>query len=374
MNFHSKSFVEALAVTADVVRPDELDPSLIATWQSLRSERSWYASPFYDPYFTLAVGAVRKDARVAIFEAGGVVVGFLPYHAVGRSVAKPIGSSISDYHGAILRRGLSPTDPTLLASAGIAAYDFNHLPAEPGALSPCLRAGGTSPVMGLEGGYDAYLASRGAEFERRQAPQRRKARKLAREFGEVRFLFDSDAEADFATHARMRDDLYRAKGLRVRFGTGWEGEVFAQLRTLRGASLRTVLNVLIAGEEMVAAHFGMISNGILHWWFPAYDTRAAKCSPGLSLIEACAAGAAGQGVAAIDFGRGDEDYKKHYATREVSLLAGSIVRPGTYAGVVRHVGEHTLGPIEKALPQSLVTYPRRIADRLVTGVRIPRIG
>ena len=374
MNYHSASFATAAIVTADVVRPEELDHSLLAIWQTLRAERPHYSNPFYDPHFTLAVGAVRKDARVAIFEAGGEVVGFLPYHDVGRAIAKPIGGHINDYHGAILHRDFSPTDPALIAAAGIAAYDFNHLPAEPGMESSTLRAGGASPVMDLTGGYDAYLVARGAEFDRRQAPQRRKLRKLAREFGEVGFLFDSQAEIHANEHARMRNDLYRAMGLRIGFGTGWEGEVFALLRALPCESLRTVLSVLTAGGEVVAAHFGMVSTGMLHWWFPAYDARAAKCSPGCSLLEACAAAAADQGVVAIDFGRGEEGFKRHYATHAVPLLAGSVARPATLAAAIRTFGHRTIGPLEKALPSPLGTYPRRIADRLVTGVGIPRIG
>lgn len=374
MNYHIASLAQHAAVTAEVVRPDELDANLLSEWQALRCERACYASPFYDPGFTLSVGTVRGDARVAVFSAGGAIVGFLPFHRVGRSIAKPIGGHINDYQGAILRSDIDHADPELLAAARLSAYDFNHLPAELAAKSATVWDGGTSPVMELEGGYDAYLALRGADFHKRQAPQRRKLRKLEREFGEVSFLFESLDEAHVAAHRRMRDELYESMGLKGRFATDWQGEVFAQLRQMKGGTLRTALSVLSAGGEVVAAHFGMISMGVLHWWFPAYDARAARCSPGLSLLEYCADEAEAQGVTAIDFGRGDEAYKKHYATRDVPLLAGSITRPATLAAAVRTMGQRTLGPIERRLPSSLSPFPRRIADRLVTGVGIPRFG
>ncbi|WP_369026005.1 GNAT family N-acetyltransferase [Qipengyuania sp. RANM35] len=374
MNYHSTSFGNGLTVTADVVRPAELDPALLSAWQQLRAGRSCYSSPFYDPAFTLAVGAVRMDARVAIFTAGGEVVGFLPFHRVGRAIAKPIGGHINDYQGAILRRDIDHSDPALLSAAAIAAYDFNHLPAEFAARSATVRGGGTSPVMDLAGGYAAYLASRGKDFHKRQAPQRRKLRKLEREFGTTTFVFDSMDQAHLSAHTRMRNELYLSMGMKAQFAKGWQGEVFAELRRAKAGTLRTTLSILCAGGEPVAAHFGMISLGVLHWWFPAYDARASRCSPGLSLLEACAEQAQAEEVFAIDFGRGDEAYKKHYATREVQLLAGSFTRPATLASAVRTVGQRTLDPLERRLPKSLNSYPRRIADRLVTGVGIPRFG
>jgi CelD/BcsL family acetyltransferase involved in cellulose biosynthesis len=67
--------------------------------------------------------------------------------------------------------------------------------------------------------------------------------------------------------------------------------------------------VLLAGEKLVAAHFGLRSRRTLAWWFPVYESAFAAYSPGTILCLELARALGEQRLSLIDLGKGDEDYK-----------------------------------------------------------------
>ncbi|MGO4431008.1 GNAT family N-acetyltransferase, partial [Streptomyces sp. MCAF7] len=56
------------------------------------------------------------------------------------------------------------------------------------------------------------------------------------------------------------------------------------------------------------------------------DTAFAKYSPGLVLHLRMAEGAAAQGVAYLDLGRGEKEYKNSLKTRDLSVSEGWVTR------------------------------------------------
>jgi CelD/BcsL family acetyltransferase involved in cellulose biosynthesis len=355
-----------------VVTPQELDTHSIERWEQLRESNRTYASPFYSPHFAIAVGKVRCDAQVAIFEHEGRIVGFLPFHRVRSRIAKPIGGHFNDYHGAILEPGFSLADPALLASAGLDAYDFDHLPSHFGAGSQLTDSSQTSPQMDLGSGYDKCVAAKGESWKRGQRDMARKLRKMERELGPLHFEFASKSEDLFSQHIEMRNALYRRMGLRADYCTGWEGDVLRGLRTADSGSFRGALSVLFAGSQPVAVHFGLVSRGVFHWWFPAYDLAAQRYSPGLQLIDYCARQAAAEGISVIDFGKGEDRYKALFADRSIQMLKGSVCRNGSFAAFARTGHAAVLRFAEQILPKPLDSYPRRSVERLWTGATLPR--
>lgn len=359
---------------ATLVTPQELDAECIRRWERLRAGDPAYASPFYSPHFARAVGEVRRDAHVAIFEQEGQIVGFLPFHRVRQRIAKPIGGHFNDYHGAILAPGLALCDPGLLESAGIEAYDFDHLPSQFGSGTESVDTGQTSPQMDLRGGYDQCVAAKGDSWKRGHRDMARKARKMERELGPIRFEFASGSADMFELHAAMRNALYRRMGQREDYCIGWEGEVLRGLRQAAYPEFRSVLNVLFAGSLPVAAHFGLVSRGGLHWWFPAYELAAQRYSPGLQMIDHCARHAAGEAIAVIDFGKGNDRYKSLFADHSVPMLKGSACSKGSRAARARAGSARLLALVERILPEPVRFYPRRSVERLWTGTVLPRLG
>ncbi len=357
---------------ASLVTPQELDADCIRRWEQLRASNSVYSSPFYSPHFTLAVGAVRRDTQVAIFEHHERIVGFLPFHRVRAGIAKPIGGHLNDYHGAILEPGLLLAEPGLLSSAGIDAYDFDHLPANLGTGSHVTDNAQASPQMDLGHGYDRCIGAKGESWKRGQRDMARKLRKMERELGPLHFEFASDSDDMFNLHAAMRNALYVRMGLRPDYCTGWQGEVLRGLRTADSPDFRSVLSLLYAGSKPVAAHFGLFSGGVLHWWFPAYDLAAQQYSPGLQLIDHCARQATSESISVIDFGKGDDRYKTLFADRSVPMVKGSICRSGSFAERARDGQVTLLNLAERILPAAINTFSRKAVERLWTGTALPR--
>lgn len=357
---------------ASIVTPQELDVDCIRRWEHLRATNAIYSSPFYSPHFAIAVSKVRRDARVAIFEKHGEIVGFLPFHCVRTGIAKPIGGHFNDYHGAILDPGLTLADPDLLQSAGLDAYDFDHLPSHFGPGLQLTDTSQASPQMNLSNGYNSCIAAKGESWKRGQRDLARKLRKMERELGPVRLEFSSESEDLFNRHAEMRNTLYLRMGLRADYCTGWEGEVLRSLRTADSPGFRSVLSIFFAGSQPVAAHFGLLSGDVFHWWFPAYDLAAQRYSPGLQLIDHCARQAAIEGVSTIDFGKGDVRYKALFADHSVPMLKGSACRGGSFAARARASQATILGFAERMLPAAIKAYPRKSVERLWTGAALPQ--
>jgi CelD/BcsL family acetyltransferase involved in cellulose biosynthesis len=356
---------------ASLVSPQELDAASIRRWEQLRETNSIYASPFYSPHFAIAVGKVRRDAQVAIFEQDGRIIGFLPFHRVRGRVAKPIGGHLNDYHGAILEPGRALTEPGLLKAAALDAYDFDHLPLQFAHGMQSADASLASPQMDLSAGYEASIAAKGDSWRRGQRDMSRKLRKMEREIGAIRCEFSSESDEAFEMHVEMRNTLYRRMGLRADYCIGWQGEVLRGLRNAGSPGFRSALSVLYAGDEPVAAHYGIVSSGVLHWWFPAYDLRVQRYSPGLQLIDHCARQAAIEGISTIDFGKGDDRYKALFADRLIPMVKGSACQQGSFAARARAGHAAILGFAERVLPASINAYPRKSVERFWTGTALP---
>ena len=59
-------------MTAQTLHPAELSLVDIAAWRALCAAEPAYANPLMGPDFALAVGEVRGDTRVTVFEASAV--------------------------------------------------------------------------------------------------------------------------------------------------------------------------------------------------------------------------------------------------------------------------------------------------------------
>ena len=75
---------------------------------------------------------------------------------------------------------------------------------------------------------------------------------------------------------------------------------------------------------MLAAHFGIRSGGVLHWWFPVYDPQFATFAPGWILLRELIGAAPDLGVTRIDLGRGDDEYKRRAKTGDTIVCQGLV--------------------------------------------------
>lgn len=353
------------------LHPAELDADLTGLWKSFCQGNALYRSPFYWPQFTRAVADARDDVRIALFEDRGEVVGFLPYHRTRGGAGKPIGGQLNDYQGPILAPGAMVEPLVLLQAAGLSSYDYNHLPASFGRLAAQASGRSISPQMNLAQGYAAFVARKDAGWTKARREMRRRARKAEQEYGPIRFTFHDPDDALYRRHVAMKNALYQRAGTRFRLRSDWIGEVLAALRHHAEPEFAGVMTTLHAGERLLAAHFGLRTAQVWHWWFPSYDLAASRLGPGISLVDHCAMAAPEHAIELIDFGRGDGHFKLLFADQHVELCEGAITQPGSLAELVRR-GTRSLVSAAERLPLGHYgTVPRRAAARFVSGVALP---
>ena len=368
--FSSARIESAQPLRGRVLLPADLGADLVALWKQFCEADPLYQSPFYRPQFTLAVAPSRPDARVAVLEQGSNVVGFFPFHMTRGGVGKPIGGHINDYSGPILAPAVAVSGDALLGAAGLAAYDYNHMPSAFAELTRGAFGSDISPQMDLADGYEAYVARRDLSGTKAQKEFRRLHRKTESEIGPIRCAFHDPSDAVYRQLVAMKDRQYAHMGIGTGMAAGWVGEVLDRLRHTEEPDFAGVTSTLHAGDQLIAAHFGLRTAGLLHWWFPAYDLSCSKLRPGINLVNQCAMQACKFGIRTIDFGKGKEVYKLHFADRHVALSEGSIVIAGSLAAVLRR-GSEVLVSMANQLPLGrFQSYPRRAITKLVSGVAL----
>ena len=93
-------------VRATVVRPGELGEPELARWRDLQAAQLEQANPFLTAGFARVVDQVSDRARVAAFEDGSTIVGFLPFELSVRGVGTAIGRKLNPRQGLVHESGL----------------------------------------------------------------------------------------------------------------------------------------------------------------------------------------------------------------------------------------------------------------------------
>ncbi|MGG8409268.1 GNAT family N-acetyltransferase [Streptomyces sp. 12297] len=315
----------------DVMHPADMSAADVALWGELRAGTAAVANPFMSPEFCRAVGSVRPGARVAVVRQDGEPAGFFPFERGRWGRGRAIGLGVSDCQGAVLRPGVSVDPHALLRASSLSVWEFNHLESGQDLFLPFATGRFASPVVDLADGYAAYESRLRAGSRTFLKSARAQERRLARQVGPLRFVFDERDQAVLRALMGWKSAQYRRTGRRDRFAQEW---ISGLVRTLAGTDAPAcsgLLSVLYAGERPVAAHFGLRSRTVLSYWFPAYDRRFDTFSPGrllaLRLIEA----AADAGIGLLDLGRGDAAYKDSLKTGDLTVHEGAVLlraRPG----------------------------------------------
>src|SRR5919108_3149120 len=204
-----------MSVRYFLIRAEELDAGLVAAWRSVQEREPHFESPYFCPEFTRAVGAVRDDVRVVVIENDGRAAGFFPHQRAAWGRGSPVGGALSDYHGVIAAREAEWSVVELMRAARLSVWTFDHLVDPGGRFAPYVAAAAAgSPQIDL------------ASFE--PPPDfARKARKLAREVGELSFSLH--APGSLGRMFEWKSEQYRASGLADAFGVPWTGQLLTRL-------------------------------------------------------------------------------------------------------------------------------------------------
>ncbi|MFI6481531.1 GNAT family N-acetyltransferase [Nonomuraea sp. NPDC050663] len=308
-----------------IVPFDSLSDADLAHWHALRATDEAFDSPYFHPGFAAAVHASGHAVEVAVDD--GFVFAF---HRDG-SLARPVGWPAADFQGPI-GTGFPPEE--FVKTAGLGGLAFDHLIEGHPGFEPYIENRRVSPYIDVSGGLDGYLsrASRSGKDNIGQA--RRRAKKAERELGEVRFAADAADPGLLDEVIRLKRAQYAATGARDYFADTRHVDLMHRLLKVHDTDFAGVLSTVHAGDHLLAAHFGMLSGGVLHWWFPVYEPSLSGYSPGWILLRELM----GAGLERIDLGRGEDEYKRRAMTGQ-TLVGEGLVGGGAVRRVVRTAGK-----------------------------------
>lgn len=329
------------AVRIVSIRPGELGPADIAAWQSMQRATPSLANPFLSPEFAVAVGHFRPGARVGVMTEGQSVAGFFPFERRRLGAGGPICGWLTPCQGLVHAPGVEWDPRELLRGCGLSAWRFDNLIADQGPFKPYHEAAVPSAVIDLSDGFDAYYAKLRVKASRFCRELDRRARKLARELGELRVMADSRDTAVLRTLMAWKSDQYRQTSHVDRFQQPWLAGLLDDLLATRGggagACTSGLLSVLYAGDRPVAAQFGLRTGNLFVGWFTGYDTRLHSYSPGLLHLRQLAGELAAAGVSVIDMGAGARNYYKETLKTGDVFVAQGVVTARSVLGAAHRV-------------------------------------
>lgn len=312
---------------ARLIGPGELTAEDRATWDALQVAHPELERPFFAADWFKVLDDAGHPVEIAVLASDGGTVAFLPFHRDGHAM-RPPGGRLADFQGWVGAADLALDVPAVVRSVGARAWHFDHLLARQGASARhgFERAG--SPLADLSGGFEAYESAHRARGAGWTAQVPRKARKLGREVGPLRFEMTShDPEVLAQLRAWKRAQRLRTRTLDP-FDDPWAERAVEACLESEGPAFGGLLSALWAGDQLVAAHLGLRSRGTLHVWFPAYDVTFEHHSPGMIMLHEMLRAAAEGGIGRVDFGKGQERYKASLMTGQEWLVEGRVdLRP-----------------------------------------------
>lgn len=310
------------------LHPAELTDADIGAWRSLCATQPDFRSPLMGPDFAQAVGAVREDARVAIWrEDDGQAVGFMGYHARPHGMARPIGAPLSDYHGPVSARPLDLAEG--LAELGLSAYRFSGLLDPLGAAASAPAERREAFLIELDGPADDYLEALRAASAKRFKNYRRLDGKLDREVGKITVRAPDHDDVAFEQLLAWKRDQFERTGVHDFLAPEWTQKLIADFFAAREGPLQGLMINLYVGDKLAAGHFGVRLGDVYHPWIASADPELGAWSIGQLFLLRAIAAMPELGLKVYDLGPGHEHYKRPYALSTRTIGEGLMAAAGS---------------------------------------------
>src|ERR1019366_2030642 len=318
---------------AELVHPGALAPADVAAWRALQAAAPAFASPLLGVDFAQAVGAVRQDARVAVYRRGGRTIGFLAHHRRPGGFARPIGAPFCDYHCLISRRDAALGAAEALQAARLGALRLTGLIDPLDSFGEAVKTRMPAHRIVLAGTSEAYLDALWAGSGNRLKNYRRYRRSLEKAAGAIRVVGDDRDPAAFEALIGWKRDQFVRTGLHDFLAVPWAAALMRGMFADRTPTFGGQMLSLYAGENLVAAHFGARQGGWFHPWISAYDPDFSAHSPG-AVHQVEAIGAMTElGLHTYDLGPGEDHWKSQFTNDNGEVGAGLAVAPN-FAGAL----------------------------------------
>ena len=348
--------VKDRTIDVQLITANELCGELADRWNALRQAKKHLSSPFFDINFVKAVAKVRDDVKVAMFLEDDEIVGFLPFQLNSSGCAVPPGGRLNDYHGIIGTTNDTGSHFNRLFKVGeLKSFAFHALPPSLEAFEPYsfreIRAHHLDLSMGWQG-YRKWVRKHSSTVKR----QGQKTRNLEKEVGPIRFDFDSHQDDILERLIELKSSKYQRTNTFDILSVRWAADLLREIQNVRQPNFRGILQTMWAGDELVCVHFGMLTDKTLHYWFPIFDHKYARYSPGTEMMMQVAEECCNRGIDKLDLGYGDDPWKFKFCNANTPVRYGQVnfspldFKVARMRYVVRHkLKEIPMKPLAKSL-------------------------
>ena len=338
-----------------VLAPPDLQSRHLVAWRNILAENAQLSSPFFSPEYSLALARVIPHVFFGVLEQEGSPVAFLPFERCAYGIGHRL--RLCDYQGFVSMPEVAFDVRSFILECGLRAWDFDHLLAEQAVAAQFHRNIAVSYVMDLTNGFDAYVDERNATGTKQIKTTCNLQRRLERECGPLRFAMHVEDPAILAQLLKWRTSKYQESRHRPDVVAGILDEFLLE----QSDHCQGTLSVLYVDNIVAACHFGLRSQTTWHYWFPAYNPDFEKYSPGSILLLGMAKIAPRIGITAIDLGKGEQDYKKRFASRTIPIAEG-YVSASNWLSISRNLGAGTRRCINRSpILRTLARKIHRIA-------------
>ena len=318
---------------ADIVAISALTPLQRDAWRAFQLGNPALASPYFTLEFAEAVASVRSDTAALLITQNGTLRGFLPMQLSRTGYMRPLGGPMGD-HQALITDDNSLDPGPALEAAQLSAFTFHGALASQSGFARMGEERETSWVVDLSDGYEAYMDGRRHADAKAMRNLRSRRRKIDALEDAAVFRIDDRRQDVFETALRMKRNQYRRTRALDVFRGGWAHDLLDALFATRTEALSGLLSTLEVNGELAAAHFGMRSQTVLHYWFPVYSPAHSGLAPGLNLFVELARELSADGITQIQMGGGDYSFKQRFANSGFDTVSGTWFRPGLLASTV----------------------------------------
>lgn len=311
----------SLNLSSRITKVNLLSDEEVDLWIALSSSAKRPISPFMSYQFSLACAEAGRDVNVAFFYSSNDFSFLFPFEYRSLSdrifsAANRVGGNMSDCMGVLAKDELLVLPESLLTRFNSVFFDHSPLTLW-GATGGDLQSSEVDRILNIGMSIADYWESRQALHKQRIANLANRRRKIVKEHGELSF-FESDLvtedQVDFVIEQKRRQ--YKKTNAEDIFLDPFPAKLMYILRKIDSTYCKLFLSELYAGDKWVASHLGIRNGSLLHYWFPIYSEDFRPFSPGLLLLENIVNHMPENALQLIDFGEGDADYKRMFATDE----------------------------------------------------------
>ena len=338
----------------ETLHPLKLETADIALWRSMAQAEPAFASPLLGPDFAQAVGRVRGDTRVAVVRRQGEVIGFLPFHRRPGSMARAVGSTLSDYQALVSGPNPELDIAAVLRAAELVTFRYTGL-IDPYGVFASTDARSMSKdayVIAPQGDIAAYLESVRVDSPKKIKNYRRLDHKLEREVGTIRLVAHDPSRLAFDQLIAWKREQLGRTGVHDFLRPDWTRQLLIDLFERQTGDFRGLMVNLYVGDQLVAGHFGVRMGGVFHPWIASTNPTFNAWSPGQIFFLRAIAAMPDLGLTHYDLGPGHDHYKRAYGLSRVQVDDGVAIASGMAGRVASSVetawamaGAHGAGPV-----------------------------